>query len=230
MSQSFIKTRDKLETYFDETALKAWEVLTTDTPVSGIRAKVRAGRDEMKNVLLSLFPDNLDGARILDAGCGTGLITTELAQRGANVFAVDISASLIEVAQSRLPKDLIDRVEFKVGDMLTKEYGNFDYVVAMDSLIHYQHSDIIAALDVLEKRTKAGIFFTIAPETLFLSTLLMLGKILPKSDRSPKISPTTFTKLQSEFEKKGELSGKCLSRVKTVKASFYVSEAIALKL
>ena len=45
MTQSFVKTRDKLETYFDRTASKAWEVLTTDRPVSGIRAKVRAGRN-----------------------------------------------------------------------------------------------------------------------------------------------------------------------------------------
>jgi magnesium-protoporphyrin O-methyltransferase len=229
MTQSFVKTRDKLETYFDRTASKAWEVLTTDRPVSGIRAKVRAGRNEMKRILLDAFPDNLDGSRILDAGCGTGQIASELAQRGATVLGVDISNSLIEVARKRLPTNLQERVEFKVGDMLAKDHGNFDYIVSMDSLIHYQSNDIVGAIDILSKRTKEAIFFTIAPETLILSTLLLLGKVLPRADRSPRIAPTSFKRLLAEFEKKGTLDTKKFNVIKRVNASFYVSEAVALR-
>ena len=82
---SFAKTRDQLETYFDRTAAKAWEVLTSDLPVSGIRARVRAGRDEMRLILLGSLPADLKGARVLDAGCGTGQISLDLAARGAQV-------------------------------------------------------------------------------------------------------------------------------------------------
>ena len=106
MSQSFLKTRDRLETYFDQTALKAWEVLTTDSPVSRVRAKVRAGRDKMRKILLNSLPNDLNGARILDAGCGTGKVSCELAQRGAKVLGVDISTSLVQIAKNRIPIDL----------------------------------------------------------------------------------------------------------------------------
>ena len=96
---SFAKTRDQLEAYFDQTASKAWEVLTSDLPVSGIRSRVRAGRDEMRLILLDSLPADLKGARVLDAGCGTGQISLE-------VVGVDISNNLLNVAKSRLPPQL----------------------------------------------------------------------------------------------------------------------------
>ncbi len=68
----YTATRDRVEDYFDRSATKVWERLTSDAPVSGIRATVRAGRDRMREVLLGQLPENLTGARILDAGCGTG--------------------------------------------------------------------------------------------------------------------------------------------------------------
>ena len=51
-SATYIARRGQLETYFDRTAVKAWERLTSDAPVSGIRATVRAGRDRMRATLL----------------------------------------------------------------------------------------------------------------------------------------------------------------------------------
>ena len=65
------KKRSELEEYFDRTASQAWAKLTSDAPVSGIRATVRAGRDQTRDILLSRLPENLTGTRILDAGCGT---------------------------------------------------------------------------------------------------------------------------------------------------------------
>lgn len=53
---SYIERRGELETYFDRTAADTWAKLTSDAPVSGIRATVRAGRDEMRNTLLSWLP------------------------------------------------------------------------------------------------------------------------------------------------------------------------------
>ena len=68
MSDSFLKTRNRLEIYFDQTAVKAWEALTNESPVSVIRSKVRAGRQEMRELLLSRLPKDLTGYSILDAG------------------------------------------------------------------------------------------------------------------------------------------------------------------
>ena len=94
-------TRDRVETYFDRTATQTWERLTSHEKVSRIRETVRKGRDQMRALMLSRLPQDLRGARVLDAGCGTGAMATELAQRGARVTAVDISQKRLD----RLARD-----------------------------------------------------------------------------------------------------------------------------
>ncbi|MEL6125983.1 MAG: magnesium protoporphyrin IX methyltransferase, partial [Pseudomonadota bacterium] len=72
MRASYQHKRSQLETYFDRTAAEGWARLTSDAPVSRIRATVRAGREEMQRTLLAHLPGDLSGARVLDAGCGFG--------------------------------------------------------------------------------------------------------------------------------------------------------------
>ena len=93
---SYIARRGELEHYFDRTAVDAWKRLTSDAPVGRMRATVRAGRDAMRDTLLSWLPEDLRGARLLDAGCGTGALAIEAARRGADVLAIDISPTLVE--------------------------------------------------------------------------------------------------------------------------------------
>src|SRR6478735_765502 len=100
-SASYDARRGELTTYFDRTAVDAWSRLTSDAPVSRIRATVRAGRDAMRDTLLSWLPDDLSGQRILDAGCGTGALSLAAARRGATVVAIDVSPTLIGLARER---------------------------------------------------------------------------------------------------------------------------------
>ena len=82
LASSDQQRRGQIETYFERTAVQAWARLTSDAPVSGVRAKVRAGRDEMRSTLLGWLPADLTGRRLLDAGCGTGALAVEAARRG----------------------------------------------------------------------------------------------------------------------------------------------------
>jgi magnesium-protoporphyrin O-methyltransferase len=100
----------------------------------------------MRATLLARLPEDMHGMRLLDAGCGTGALAVEAARRGADVLAVDISASLLAVAVDRLPPEVAPRIRFQAGDMLDARLGFFDHVVAMDSLIHYRAPDIASAL------------------------------------------------------------------------------------
>ena len=59
--QSYLEKRERLEEYFDRTAADQWAKLTSDAPVSGIRKTVRAGRDRMRETLLSWLPADLRG-------------------------------------------------------------------------------------------------------------------------------------------------------------------------
>ena len=53
----YLATRDRVEHYFDRSATKVWERLTSDAPVSRIRQTVREGRDRMRATMLSRLPD-----------------------------------------------------------------------------------------------------------------------------------------------------------------------------
>ena len=229
MNKSFFQTRDKLEIYFDKTASQAWERLTSDLPVSGIRKSVRNGRNQMREILLSSLPKDLGGMRILDAGCGTGQLTCELARRGANVLATDISKTLIEIAKDRLPPDHSKKVQFKVGDMMDPKNGDFDYVVAMDSLIHYPKTDILSTLINFSQRTSIGVSFTLIPTNLILWLKLSLGKLLPKSDRSPQICPVNskeFIKELGTILKLEQLG--LVNSSGVISTGFYTSEAMVI--
>src|SRR6201992_2239200 len=163
-SAQYLERRSELEAYFDRTALDAWSRLTSDAPVGRIRATVRSGRDEMRRTLLSWLPQDLRGARLLDAGCGTGALSIEAARRGADVVAVDISPSLIEIAARRLPVDISPRaIRFVAGDMLDPKFGKLDFVVAMDSFIHYQPRDVTRMVATLASRTSHSLLVTFAP-------------------------------------------------------------------
>ncbi len=162
-STTYQEKREKIEEYFDRTAADQWAKLTSDAPVSGIRKTVRAGRDRMRETLLSWLPDDLRGRRILDAGCGTGALAVELARRGAHVVAIDLSPTLVQLARERLPQDLQGgKLEFVAGDMLSTSYGRFDHVVAMDSMIHYERRDLVLGLAGLVARTGSILILSIA--------------------------------------------------------------------
>lgn len=222
------ETRERLETYFDRTASETWAQLTSDAPVSKVRQTVRAGRDAMRAAMLATLPDDLKGRRILDAGAGAGQMAIELAQRGADVIATDISPSLLDVAKRRTPDHLLPRIRFIAGDMLDPYLGEFDHVMAMDSLIHYRANDIGAALAGLGARTSKSVVFTIAPSTAFLKAFWAVGKMFPRSDRSPQIIPHADKRIADEVAKHDALSPFTLKRIERVSSGFYISQAMEL--
>lgn len=226
---SYDTRRGELTTYFDRTAVEAWSRLTSDAPVSRIRATVRAGRDAMRGTLLSWLPADMTGLRLLDAGCGTGALSVEAARRGAEVVAIDVSPTLVELARERLPAiSGAGRIDFRVGDMLDPDLGRFDHVVAMDSLIHYRAADIVRALAVLGPRTDGSVLFTVAPRTVLLTLMHAAGQFFPRGDRSPAIIPVTEGGLRRRISSEPALDGFAWARSHRVNSGFYLSNAVAL--
>jgi len=230
MPQATYQTRrDQLQTYFDHTAVEAWKRLTSEAPVSGIRATVRAGRERMRNTLLGWLPEDLRGARLLDAGCGTGALSREAARRGAAVVAIDLSPKLVKVAADASRGDLgTGGITFKVGDMRDPALGRFDHVVAMDSLIHYKAQDIAGVLADFAGRTDASILFTFAPRTALLATMHAAGRLFPRSDRAPAIEPVSETGMRMAIARSQPLAGWSPSRTERISGGFYTSQAMEL--
>ena len=220
MQHTYLTTRDRLENYFDSASRDAWSQLTSNEPVSFIRNLVRKGREKMQESILQILPNDMSGLRVFDAGCGTGNLSRLIGDRGAEVVGVDISQGLIDIAKSRSSEN--KNLRFFAGDMNEPSFGNFDYVIAMDSLIHYDAKDIVTCLSKFSSRVNFSIIFTVVPKTPLLSFKLELGRLFPKSDRSPIVAPVTERNLVDLCSSVGRNKVRKLCRVKS---SFYISEA-----
>jgi magnesium-protoporphyrin O-methyltransferase len=226
---SYQARRGQIEMYFDRTAADTWARLTSDAPVSGIRATVRAGRDRMRGTLLSWLPADLRGRRVLDAGCGTGAMAVELARRGANVVAIDLSPTLVNVARDRWATEpFAGTITFRAGDMLDASLGEFDHVVGMDSLIHYDAGDMAQAISVLAARTRHSLLVTFAPRTPMLSVMHAVGRLFPRGDRAPAIEPVGEVAMARLLRANVAMSGWQVGRSQRVASGFYTSEAMEL--
>lgn len=225
---TYEQRRSQIENYFDRTAAAAWAKLTSDAPVGRIRASVRAGRDQMRSTLLSWLPEDLSGKRVLDAGCGTGAFAVEAARRGAEVVAIDLSPTLVNLARERLPAELASRIDFRSGDMLGPALGQFDHVVAMDSVIHYSTHDAVGALAQLAGRTSGSILFTFAPRTPLLAAMIAVGRLLPRGDRAPWLEPMAAEKIAALMKQHASLDHWNAKRTRRISSGFYKSQALEL--
>ncbi|WP_349365076.1 MAG: magnesium protoporphyrin IX methyltransferase [Roseitalea porphyridii] len=229
-SGTYAKRRGELEVYFDRTAVDGWKKLVTDEKVSRIRQTVREGRDAMRATMLAYLPDDLTGWRVLDAGCGSGVATFELARRGADVVGVDLSEQMIGFARERLAeieryRPFEARVTFEAGDMLA-DRGRFDAVFAMDSLIHYRTEDAVSAIARLAGRTDRKLVFTVAPRTAMLAAMHAVGQLFPRGDRSPGIEPVAPRRLADLLLARPDMTDWRAGQTHRVARGFYISQAM----
>ena len=97
--------------------------------------------------------------------------------------------------------------------------GTFDFTLAMDSLIYYRDADIGRVIDNLSKRTTQAIVFTVAPRTPFLMAFFTVGKLFPRSDRSPTMIPHDAKRLAKHCPG-------TVTKIGRITSGFYISEAL----
>ena len=106
----------------------------------------------------------LRGARVLDIGCGGGLLSEALAQAGADVTAIDLAPELVKVARLHALESGA-KVDYRVQaaeDLAAEQPGSFDVLTCMEMLEHVP--DPGAIIDACKRLLKPG-------GHLFLSTI-----------------------------------------------------------
>lgn len=130
----------------------------------------------------------LDGRRIVDVGCGGGILSEAMARKGAQVLGVDLAERSLKVAQLHAMEAGIDNVQYRevAAEVLADEQpGQFDIVTCMEMVEHVPDpSSIIAAcaklvkpggwvfLSTLNRNPKSFLFAIVGAEHVL--------KLLPK--------------------------------------------------
>ncbi|NLB58507.1 MAG: bifunctional 2-polyprenyl-6-hydroxyphenol methylase/3-demethylubiquinol 3-O-methyltransferase UbiG [Gammaproteobacteria bacterium] len=106
----------------------------------------------------------LAGARVLDVGCGGGLLSEAMAGAGAEVTALDLSPALVRVARLHAKESgvQVDYREQSVESLAAEAPGSFDAVTCMEMLEHVP--DPASVVDACARLLRPG-------GRLFLSTL-----------------------------------------------------------
>ena len=82
---------------------------------------------------------NLQGKRVLDVGCGGGILADSMARKGADVLGIDLAAKALRVAQLHALEAQTTNVQYRevsVEALAKEQPASFDSVTCMEMLEH----------------------------------------------------------------------------------------------
>jgi len=108
---------------------------------------------------------NLKGLRVLDVGCGGGILADSMARKGANVLGIDLASKALKVAQLHALEAQTQGVEYReisAEALAAEQPGSFDVVTCMEMLEHVPDpSSVVKACAALVKPGGHVFFSTI---------------------------------------------------------------------
>jgi len=114
---------------FDKLAARWWDVNGESRPLH-----------DLNPVRLNYIAERvaLKGARVLDVGCGGGILSEALARAGANVVGIDLAPRVLDVARLHLFETqlTVDYREVSVEALATDMPAAFDAIACMEMLEH----------------------------------------------------------------------------------------------
>src|SRR5712692_5596842 len=115
----------------------------------------------MREILASLTDLKIQGARILEVGCGTGWLSSKLNEFG-KVTAVDLGVEIIKTAKARHPE-----IDFRSGDIHTLDLSvnSFDVIVTLETFSHVPDQSVFVRR--LSQLLKSGGFLLLTTQNKF---------------------------------------------------------------
>lgn len=159
-------------------------------------------RDAIKN-------GNLSGFKILDVGCGAGIVSEALAKLGGNVVGLDPSKTLIKSAMDHMPSALQSNLKYTCGliEDHAEEFSNhYDLVVTSEVLEHVIDKKSFLRGCVRCLKPGGSVFITTINKTLNAwFTMKLVGeylfRILPRGTHAYNqfVSPAELETILGEF-------------------------------
>ncbi|NGX62147.1 MAG: Ubiquinone biosynthesis O-methyltransferase [Chlamydiae bacterium] len=165
--------------FYDDLAEKWYEGI--NHPIALLRAENRARTPWIAGQISRTFPNP---THLLDIGCGGGLLTNVLAQRGHQVTGIDLSEESLAIAKHR---DETNSVLYQKGDAtaLTFPDCSFEVVTSLDLLEHVEEPEKVVA-EAARVLKPGGLFFFHTFNRNWLSYLIALKGVEWFVPQTPK--------------------------------------------
>ena len=108
----------------------------------------------------------LTGRRVLDVGCGGGILAESMAQTGADVLGIDLAEKSLQAASAHATSKHVAELNYRcisVEELAYEQPGHFDVVTCMEMLEHVPDpASVVHACATLAKPGGWVFFSTIA--------------------------------------------------------------------
>jgi magnesium-protoporphyrin O-methyltransferase len=221
----------RVRKYFETSGFSRWTAIYGQGDIPPIWKVIRDGHQRALDTVTSWIKDDTSDHTALDAGCGTGTLSIELANHGYEVDAFDVSAPMIHFAKyinSGRTKGI--QPNFMVGDIasLAGEGKTYDLVTCLDVLFHYPYDEVQTMLTHLANLSSRKVIGSFALRTPMNDFWMKMGTKFHAKNRMTKLFMFSY----DEVERILYRAGYKMTRTKRIKFFFYdsfVFEAIRTK-
>ncbi len=99
-----------------------------------------AGYKDVLNTIYNIVHKK-EKAKILDIGFGTGILTKKLYDDGYEIYGIDFSQKMIEIAKEKMPLSSLIKYDFSKGLPEEIKDNSFDYIISTYAMHHLEDGE-----------------------------------------------------------------------------------------